>query len=213
MKKRTFLLNLISFALAFQLTCNAQEKKLRFLNFVNMCPAELECNFQLDEKSIVPGGLKSGAETGWFLMPEKDYDFKVTSPNSEALTETLEEGDKSIFVVYAEESNSEEGGIQYTLKLLRLPTHSPKEQSLRFISLSAAEHEFTISEETIRLEPFEIADSEKAPQKALSISIGDNEIYQVGEQDQVANRFVIIADQDGKPSIVTAVNSDRISFK
>ena len=139
----------------------AQAEEFRFFNFVNMCAPEFECEFRLGEKELVPGGLKSGSETGWFLMPKKDYQLDVTSPMAGPLAESLEADDNSLFVIYTESKTNEEGKIEHVLKLLSLPTHSPEETALRLVSLSANEHEFDFSGQTVKLKPSEVSISER----------------------------------------------------
>lgn len=192
---------------------DAKADELRFFNFVNMCAPEFKCDFKLDDAEVVPGGLRSGAETGWFLMPKKIYRLNVSSPAAENLAAALEAEDNSIFVIYAEAKTKEEGKSDYKLKLLRLPTHSPEQPVLRFVSLSAVDQEFDFSGQTATLKPLEISKSERSPRKPISVSFAGIEIAKIEEQAEAANRYIIVSDQKGKPAIATAVNSNQVSLK
>ncbi len=149
-----------------------------FLNIVNLIPGTIPADVAIGGKELIPGGMKSGDFTGWFVVPE----------GAKTISITLENQDKEKPHIRKESGNIEVGsglsnivamflqpdprvkadGTPYPpkIRIKSFPAYESKGYGLKFVSMSPTDQRFQIGPlklDAKPLDPIEIPKWSGAP--------------------------------------------------
>ena len=225
MKKRTkALLGLILIGLSTfaQQALTAQEKldtsKLGFVNFLNMIPESVTSKITLDGKEIVPGGLLSGNESGWFAMPAKPMELSVEAKRftNTKISVDLLAGATQLYVIYLDPVDRKKTGATPAsgkIVIKEFPTFEPGRKTLRFVSLHPQEKEFSIMNEFITFRPGQIVQSPKWNGQGFTVEYRKRPIGEVLPSEGKESLYVFIAPDLNGDSFVSQAALDKLYFK
>jgi hypothetical protein len=196
----------------------SQEQPPRgLLNLVNLIPGNVPCHVWLNGKEMLPGGMKSGAETGWFALPAGGLEISVKSGDSIPVTADVQlvESTGTVIAIFLKpftKTNVEGKPLPPKMQLKSFPTHEGGKYGLRIISLCPEERIFgfgSVKTKALPLEPIVIKTWAGA---AFDVSYGGKPIGRVGASPQKANFYVFIAPGTDGSFFAAAANSDQLGI-
>jgi hypothetical protein len=196
----------------------AQEQPPRgLINLVNLIPGNVPCNVSLNGKEMLPGGMKSGAETGWFALPAGRLQISAKSGAAIPVTAGMELTENTgtviaIFIKPSLKTDTEGKPLPPDIQLKGFPTHEGGKHGLRIISLCPEERIFgfgSVKTKALPLEPIVIKAWTGA---AFDVSYGGNPIGTVCASPQKANFYVFIAPGTDGSFFAAAANSDQLGI-
>lgn len=191
---------------------------LGFVNFVNMIPDSIENNITLDGNELVPGGLGSGNESGWFALPAKQMTLQVEAKGYRNVKSAVDliVGSTQLYVIYIEpDVRKQPDGTPYPakIKIKQFPTFEPGLKTLRFVSLHPQEKEFSIMKEFITFRPGQIVQSPKWNGQGFMINFRKKPIGMVQPSEGRESIYVFIAPDLNGDSFISQAPLDKLYFK
>lgn len=128
-----------------------------FLNLVNLVP-EKNCDVRIGAVNAMPGGLKPGTSTGWFIVPAGSHSLAlgVEGLRDASGTMTVADGQSAVGVIFLEaprEVDEDEGPAKPRIRFQRcevLPV--AKGFSLQLLSFCPGGSEFRIADKPFVVE-------------------------------------------------------------
>lgn len=133
-------------------------KEYGFLNIVNLIPSEAPCQIELADKPLLPKGLKSATETGWFIVPAGQPPIILSHPNhpTHRAKIPIADGLSQVIAIYLEPSESPQSDTQPNPPKIRfalLPGFESKGYGLKIVSTFPNTSRFKFGTNTLELEP------------------------------------------------------------
>jgi hypothetical protein len=145
-----------------------------FLNILNLIPAKIPAEVHIADKELLPGGMKPGDSTGWFMVPpgEKAMSIRLNQPDDEIKppipkangTIDVISGQGNLVALILEPSKqmrSDGSPFPPRIRIRKFPTYDTRGYGLRFVSVCTTEHRFKIGPLEIDARPFEPVDIPK----------------------------------------------------
>lgn len=198
--------------------CLSEEPTPRgIINLVNLIPSNVPCDVSLNGKEMLPGGMKKGAETGWFALPAGRLRISAKSANAIPVTADMElvADTGTVIAIYLElalNPDAEGKPLPPRIKLKSFPTHEDGKYGLRIISLCPEERIFGFGPLKTKAKPLETIDIKTWAGAEFDITYGGKPIGKVGASPQKANYYVFIAHGADGSFFAAKVNSDRLGI-
>lgn len=145
-----------------------------FLNIVNLISARFPAEVHIAGKELLPGGLKAGDSTGWFMVPpgEKSMSIRLNLPDDETKppipkasgTIDVITGQGNLVALILEPSKqtrSDGSPFPPRIRIRKFPTYDTRGYGLKFLSVCSTEHRFKIGPLDVDARPFEAVDIPK----------------------------------------------------
>lgn len=134
----------------------AETQSYGFLNVVNLIPSSMTCEINLAGKNVVPDGLKSGAETGWFMIPSglQPITFSHSEYKKFSSNFSMVEGASNLIVIYLQSSDRLESDgkpIPPNIRFISIPAYESKGFALKAVSMLPETNRFQFAREPIEL--------------------------------------------------------------
>jgi len=135
----------------------AESERYGFMNVVNMIPSASTCEINLAGKILVPDGLKSAAETGWFMVPIGSQAISIKHPDHKKFSSNISviEGASNLIVIYLQSSErlqTDGNPFPPRIRIVSVPAYESKGFTLRAVSMLAGTNRFQFAREIIELE-------------------------------------------------------------
>lgn len=198
--------------------CLCEELTQRgIINLVNLIPGNVPCEVSLNGKEMLPGGMKNGAETGWFALPAGQLRISANCANSIPITTSMElvADTSTVIVIYLElalNTNADGKPLPPRIKLRSLPTHQDGKYGLHIISLCPEERIFGFGSLKTKAKPLEPIDITTWAGAELDITYGGKPIGKVRASPQKANYYVFIAQDVDGSFFAAKANSDQLGI-
>lgn len=164
--RNPFSLLLAAFLLATSL--HAQEGDgFGFLNIVNLIPGDTPAAVTIDGKELMPGGMKSGDFTGWFVVPigakaisialEKQEEGKPHIRKESGSIEVAEGLSTVVAMFLQPDPRVKEDGTPYPpkIRIKSFPAYESRGFGLKFVSMEPADGRFQIGPLNLEAKPLE----------------------------------------------------------
>lgn len=152
--------------LLFVFPLQAQETEQNgFINVVNLIPPGGHCTVLIDTHDLMPGGLKSGTDSGWFSMPKRNVSIEIESEGAENASGTIEliPGTSQVVAIFLQPNprkGNSENPAPPLIKIKRFPSFDGSAgHSLKLASTCELETRFVIAGKSfslIQFQPVEI---------------------------------------------------------
>ncbi len=191
----------------------AETERYGFLNVVNMIPSTTSCEIRLAEKNLVPDGLKSASETGWFMVPIgfQPMSIKHTEHKKFSSNISISEGASSLIVIYLQCSKrlqSDGRPFPPQIRFASIPAYESKGFALKAVSMFPETNRFQFARETIELEFLKVTDIPKWTGGGFQIQHDGKIIGEVARGRERASYMLLLGtDHQGK-NLTTIVNAD-----
>lgn len=142
-----------------------------FLNIVNLIPGKIPAEVRIGGKELIPGGMKPGDFTGWFMVPagEKSLSIELAKPETEATPAISKEfgkidvttGIANLVAMFLQPSlRVKEDGTPFPprIRIRSFPAYECKGYGLKFVSACTAEKRFQIGPLKLDAKPFDPID-------------------------------------------------------
>lgn len=187
------------------------------INLVNLIPGNAPCDVLLNGKEMLPGGMKSGAETGWFALPAGPLRISAKSANTIPVNADMElvADTGTVIAIYLElavKPDAEGKPLPPRMKLKSFPTQGDGKYGLRIISLCPEERIFGFGSLKTKAKPLEPIEIKTWAGAELDITYGGEPIGKVGASPQKANYYVFITHGADGSYFAAKVNSDRLGI-
>lgn len=203
--------------------CNVQahcqeETPRGLLNLVNLIPGKIPCEVSLNGKEMLPGGMKSGAETGWFSLPAGQLDISVKSGDSPLASDSMElkAAAGSVIAIYLEpNARLKPDGKPFPpkIKLRSFRTYEAGIYGLRIVSLCPAEKTFGVGPVKTLLKPFQPIKAKTWAGAAFEVTFGGKVIGKIDASPQRANYYVFVAPGNDGTYFAAKANADQLQSR
>lgn len=210
MKKRISAL-LAAFVFCVPALTAQEEETYGYVNIVNLIPAETPCKIEIGGKDLVPEGLKSGDDTGWFLLPVGSRSIEISHGELDEASGKLEIEDSkdNLIVIFLERpaTPKKEGKeVPPKIRIKSFPTYESKGFGLRIASTCPDNNRFHIGPHKFDLKPF-IGEAVKGwTGSPFEILHGGEKIGRVKGSAESGSFYVFVG-TDHKGNFVTALAS------
>ena len=191
----------------------AEAERYGFLNVVNMIPSATTCEIHLAGKTLVPSGLKSAAETGWFMAPIGSQTITINHLEHKKFSSNISviEGASSLIVIYLKSSDrlqSDGKPVPPQIRIASIPAYESQGFSLKAVSMLPDTNHFQFAREAIELEFLKVTEIPKWTGGGFQIQHHGKLIGEVArDRDRASYTLLISTDHQGK-YLTTLVNSD-----
>lgn len=193
---------------------NADENvRYGFLNVVNMIPSTTTCEINLAGKNLVPNGLRSAVETGWFMVPIGSQAISIIHSKHKNFTSNISviEGTSNLIVIYlhsSERLQSDGKPFPPQIRIASIPAYESKGFVLKAVSMFPEKNRFQLARETIELEFLKVTDLPKWTGGGFQIQHNGKPIGAVARGRERASYLLLLStDHQGK-HLTTIVNAD-----
>jgi hypothetical protein len=138
-----------------------------FLNIVNLIPGDTPAEVEIGGKKLVPGGMKSGDFTGWFVVPvgSKSLAIAVEKPEGEAAAIAkatgeiqVTEGAANVVAMFLQpDPRTKPDGtpLPPRIRIKSFPAYDSRGFGLRFVSMCPEDMRFQIGSLKLDAKPLE----------------------------------------------------------
>jgi len=213
MKKRISLL-LAVFVASVSVLSAQDEEKYGYVNIVNLIPADEPCGIEIGGKELVPGGLKSGDDTGWFLLPVGSPAIGITHGELDKASGKLEIEDSKdnlivIFLQPPAAPKKDEKKVLPNIRIKSFPTYESKAFGLQIASTCPDDNRFQIGPHRFDLEQFVAEPVTGWTGSPFEVLRGGEKIGRVAGSAEAGSFYVFIgADHKGR-YVVALASSDN----
>ncbi len=193
---------------------NADEtERYGFLNVVNLIPSTSTCKINLAGKILVSDGLKSSAETGWFMVPIGSQAISINHTDHKKLSSNISiiEGASNLIVIYLQSSErlqSDGKPFPPQIRFASIPAYESKGFALMAVSMIPNTNRFQLARETIELEFLKSADIPKWTGGGFHVQHDGKIIGEVTRGRERASYMLLLGtDHQGK-HLTAIVNAD-----
>lgn len=144
--------------------CSAQAQEFGFLNLINMVPTHPPCEVMIDDKELMPGGLKACHATGWFIVPQGSYrmTLKIKGMENAKGAITIAPHTSTLCVIFLQQlgHHTDPNGkpIPPKIRIKRLQAQkTSRGRTLDIVSLCPERETFHIGGKPFALKPFDHA--------------------------------------------------------
>lgn len=135
------------------------EKPYGYVNIVNLIPGNSGCSIIIGGDDLVPGGLASGQDTGWFLLTAGAKSLKISQGElDEAMGElNVVDSEETLIAIFLQPNPKlgEDGKpLPPKIKTMQFPAFDGKGFALRVASTCPTVQRFEIGPKKIELESF-----------------------------------------------------------
>lgn len=191
----------------------AEAERYGFLNVVNMIPSASACEIHLAGKNLVPSGLKSAAETGWFMIPIGSQPISINHLEHKKFSSNISviEGASNLIVIYLKSSDrlqSDGKPLAPQIRLASIPAYESEGFSLKAVSMLPDTNHFQFARESIELEFSKVTEIPKWTGGGFQIQHNGKLIGEVARGRERASYMLLLStDHQGK-HLTTIVNAD-----
>ena len=144
-----------------------------FMNIVNLIPGDVPAAVTLDGKELVPGGMKSGDFTGWFVIPVGSKSLTIAPGNKgdekPAIAKAsgnieVGEGQSNVVAMFLQpDPRVKADGAPYPprIRIRSFPAFASRGFGLKFVSTCAIDKRFQIGPLRLDAKPLQPIDIEK----------------------------------------------------
>lgn len=193
--------------------CAAETQSYGFLNVVNMIPSANACEINIAGKILVPGGLKSAAETGWFMLPVGSNKISIDHSEHEKFASNINiaEGVSNLIVIYlhaSERMQADGRPFPPQIRFATVGAFESKGFALKALSLYPETRHFQFAREAVELEFLKPTDVPKWTGGGFQIQLNNHSIGEVPRGRERASYLLLLGtDHQGK-NLTTIVNAD-----
>ncbi len=203
--------------LSFLLPLSAQEGDgFGFLNIVNLIPGGTPADVTIAGKILFPGGLKSGSDTGWFMVPVGKKamtieleEAKEKLPRIEKTSGEIEllEGVANVIAIYLQpdiRKKPDGTPLPPTIRIRSFPAYDGKGFALKFVSTCPTDNRFQLGSLKIAPKPFETVDIPKWSGADFEVMRNGKSIGKARGSSEQGSYYLFVG-SDGKDEYVTAI--------
>lgn len=191
----------------------AETERFGFLNIVNMIPSTTTCEINLAGKTVVPSGLKSAAETGWFMVPTGSHRVSLSHKDHQKVASNISvlEGESHLLVIYLQSGaqiQSDGKPIPPKIRFASIPAYESKGFALKAVSMLSGTNRFQFARENIELECSKVTEIPEWTGGGFQIRHNGQLIGEVARGRERASYMLLLGtDHQGK-YLTTIVNAD-----
>lgn len=191
----------------------SESENYGFLNVVNLIPSPSTCEIKLAEKILVPDGLKSAAETGWFMVPVGSQAISINHPDHKKFSSNISiiKGTSNLIIIYLQSSErlqSDGKPFPPRIRIASIPAYESKGFALKAVSTFPNTNHFQLARETIELQFLKVTDVPKWTGGGFQIQHNGKFIGEVARGRERASYMLLLStDHQGK-HLTTIVNAD-----
>ncbi|MBC7980725.1 MAG: hypothetical protein H7Y36_09210 [Armatimonadetes bacterium] len=208
----------IAFSAFLGLPLGAQEpEKFGFLNIVNLIPHEKSCDIEIGGKQLVPAGLKSGTDTGWFVVPagKKSISISLTDLDGASGEIELIDNVSSLVAIYLQpDPRRKTDGKPFPpkIRIKSFSAYDTKAFGLKFVSLCPKDNRFQIGPHKLDLKQFQSEDIPNWTGGGFEILHNGKSVGNVpGNQEKGSYYLLVATDHQGKfASVITNCDKQQL---
>jgi hypothetical protein len=190
-----------------------EPKRYGFLNVVNLIPSKLSCDINLAGKSLVPDGLKSAVETGWFMVPVGSHTITINHSNHKKHSSKLSviENVSNIIVIYLhsnERLKEDVTPFSPEIRIAEIAAFESKGFSLKALSMFPGASRFQLASEGVELEYLKITDLPKWTGGGFQIQYNGNPIGEVARGRERASYLLLLGSDHQGNYLTVIANAD-----
>lgn len=195
-----------------------EEPPRGLLNFVNLIPGSTATDIKVNGKELVPGGMKAGAETGWFSLQAGRLEISVKSDKSRPINDGMELKTDvgtviAIFLEPIPVTKPDDKPLPPKISLKAFRTFKAGAYGLKIISLSSEPNTFGFGSSKAVLKPFEMIEINTWRGEAFDVSSRGKVIGKIGDCPQKANYYVFIAPANDGTFFAAKANADQLGIR
>lgn len=190
-----------------------ETKRFGFLNVVNMIPSGSSCQITLAEKNLVPNGLKSAVETGWFMVPVGSHGVSLDHKDHKKFNSNISviEGTSNLIVIYLQSGDrmlANGKSVSPQIRIASIPAYESKGFALKAVSFLHGENRFQFARESIELEFAKVTEIPKWTGGGFQIQHQGMHIGEVARGREQAS-YLLLVSTDHQGNILTNIaNAD-----
>lgn len=191
----------------------AETQRYGFINVVNLIPSSTSCEITLAGKIVVPAGLKSTAETGWFMVPVGSQAIAIDHSGYKKFNSNLKiiEGASNLIVIYlkfSERLQSDGSPVSPQVQISSIPAYDSKGFALKAVSMLPDTNRFQLAREFIELDFLKATEIPKWTGGGFQIQHDGKLIGEVTRGRERASHMLLLStDHQGK-YLTSIVNAD-----
>ena len=139
----------------------AQEgEKNGFINVVNLIPETSGCTVFIHSHDLAPGGLKSGNDSGWFSMENRNITIEIKAEGFEEANGSVEltPGTSQVVAIFVQQNprkGTEVDPALPVIKIKRFPSFTGSgSHPLKLASTCPSENRFVVAGKSVNLKQF-----------------------------------------------------------
>ncbi len=190
-----------------------ETQRYGFLNVVNMIPSATSCEINLAGKTLVPDGLKSAKETGWFLVPIGSHKITIDHADHKKFSSNIAitEGVSNLLVIHLHVSERLSANGKPLPPQIRFATVGAYESTgfaLKAMSMIPETNRFQLARETIELEFLKPTDVPRWTGGGFQIKHHNQIIGEVTRGRERASYLLLLSTDHQEKNLTTIVNAD-----
>lgn len=188
-----------------------------FLNIANLVPGDTPCEINIGGESLKPDGLKSGADTGWFMVRNGSKELKVSVGELESATGTIviTEAKGNLIGIYLEPDprlDSEGRPNPPRIRIKSFPTYETTGFALKFVSLCPEQGRFQLGPLKIDAKPFVPIEIPKWNGGGFEIIHNGEKAGQVSGSSEGGAFYLLVGEDQkgGKAAVLVGANMQEV---
>lgn len=165
---------------------------------VNLIPGGGHCTVLIDTHDLMPGGLKSGTDSGWFSMPKKNVSIEIESEGAENASGTIEltPGTSQVVAIFLQPNprkGTSENPALPLIRIKRFPSFDGSAgHSLKLASTCALETRFVIAKKSFNLVQFKPVEIPGWTGSGFKIERDGKTIGTVGDPNDKGSYYLLL---------------------